>query len=256
MKKLLAILMTITMCFSLVVVASAETYSGTGFNIDFTVDGTWDEDPNEKWFSFETSYSQVKISAFLVEEVIDGSYTRAEDAYNDLQKAAINDFNTYSGEYYYQTLTINGYDAFLFGEISDGEVFGRYYMICTNKYLFQIDVYTLENSDEFNYITQSVENMTFFSDIVDDNSDYNAEAPVEDNGVENGGYVENEGIENNEYAENESVENNEYVEDEEKAKDDNKDTDSNGTIIIIVAVVTGVAIFGIVAAIVISKKKK
>ena len=83
MKKLIAIMMALVMCCSLVVSASAaKTYSGTGFEITIDVDGDW-EDYGDGYYEFYAEDGTcLEIVVYYADELAEEGYT-AKTAYDE-----------------------------------------------------------------------------------------------------------------------------------------------------------------------------
>ncbi len=242
MKKLLAILMAITMCFSLVVVASAKTYSGAGFDIDISIDGDWEEDYGLNYFSFESDKgSWVDIWVYTEEEFQNEGYDTVKEYFDEISEEAQNNCSKHSGkgDCNYKETKIDGYPAFIFEEIYDNDS-RTLFCVCTDTHLYEIELEGFGEDDEYAALSNAISNINF-------NNDFTTQAPIKDD----------EPIEDEESTENGNTTKNETSKENSANKNENEEDKNHGnnTVIIIVAVVAGVAIVGVVVVVILRKKK-
>lgn len=260
MKKLLAIMMALVMCCSLVVSASAaDTYSGIGFDITIDVDGEW-EDWGDGYYSFETEdgsclevlvYTEADLSGYTTEEAYEEFLNAAYEAVDSMEEDEVGEFA--EGK-------IAGYDAFILEEIYDDYTASMIF-ICANNYVFQLGVEGNGDDDVYNALCDAVLDITIVEDadvdvdVDDEDEDYEDEDEDVDVDVE-----EDEDVDADEDADDEddkesSKEDKEDKDDKDEDEDEDEEKDNTTLIIIIVAGVAVVA-FAAVVIVLVSKKKK
>lgn len=271
MKKLLAIMMALVMCFTLVVSASAaKTYSGDNFDIKIDVDGEW-EDYGDGYYAFTTDdgtcleivvYTEDLLASegITVDEAYDEFVAAAYEAAADLEEDEIGEF---------AEGTIAGYDALILEELYDDYAAAMVF-ICADTCIFHIGLEGNGDDEVYNSLAESIFDITIVEDagsnvVVDDDEEI-----VDDDMDEEIVDDEEEIVEDDEDDEkkpSKNDKNDKDDKDDKKDKDDKSDKEDkedkdedekkgdNTTLIIIVAAVAVVAVAAVVIVLVTKKKK-
>lgn len=245
MRKLLAIMLTLVMCCSLVVSASAaNTYSGTGFDIVIDIDGEWEDLGNDS-YQFTVEDGTVLVISVLKEADISNGMT-TEELYEYLLETANDAYaETAEGEGELAEGEISGYPAFIMEELYEDESLAAIY-ICSDNYIFEIEMAGNGDDETYNALADSVLNISISDGVVDETPvvDSEEEDTTDDNAADDDAEEPEEDTEAEE-------------DDKEEADSDEEDGKKDNTtlIIIIVAVVAVVAIAAVVIVLVTKKKK-
>lgn len=261
MKKLLAIMMALVMCCTLVVSASAEEYDGDFFWMDIDLDGYWSE--YEAWEVEFDSDNGSWLSVYVYDESevgdLENYYLEERDFCEDMY------YDDDEGIYFFNEGEIDGCPAFCMDEY-DGDFIYSYVLILTDNYIYEIVIEA--DSTEYDYIWAAVEDITVYD--VYSGDDYYEDDYYEDDYEDD--YVEDD------YEDEEIVEEEEEEEDEKKPskndkndkddkddKDDKKDKDDkdededeekdNTTLIIIIVAAVAVVAVAAVVIVLVTKKK-
>ena len=266
MKKLLAIMMALVMCCSLVISASAaDTYSGLGFDITIDVDGEWEDYGDGIYDFYADDGTYLEIYVYSEDEL--GDYT-TEEAYNefldDAYEAVAAMEEDEVGEF--AEGEIAGYDAFILEELYDDYAASLIY-ICTDNYLFEIGLEGNGDDDTYNSLADSVLDITIFDDIVEDDTDVDTDVDEdvdadEDADVDADADADADEDEDKPSKNDKKDKNDKDADkddkDAEKADKDAEEDDENDNTTLIIIIVAGVAVVAIAAVVIVlvTKKKK
>ena len=203
MKKLLAILMTITMCFSFVVVASAENFSGHGYKIDVKLDGDWYALAVPFGYNFETKNgTNLYIEGTNKDKA---SYMGSLDKFHESIIAKLKrNFNIEDGSDALHEIQIDGCPAVMAEEIS-ADRNETIIIVRSDEYVYEIRIVDSGNNNaECLSLLDSVLNMELnvppesedteieygeesevYEETEDNNSDENTDENYEDTVTEN-----------------------------------------------------------------------
>ena len=266
MKKLMAILMALVMCCSLVVSASAESIDTDFFWMDVELDGYWNEyaDWEATFESDNGSYLSVYVyDSSEVDDVYDYYMSErdwAEEIYNDDME----------GIYFFNEGEIDGCPAFCIDEYDEDLIYS-YVLILTDNYVYEIMIEA--DSMEYDYLWNAVTGIWVYDtygdsyyeddyddDYEDDYDDYEeddeeVEVEDEDEDDDKGGNKKPAKGDKNDKDEDEDDDKKDKKDKKDK-DDEDEDKDDNTTLIIII--VAGVAVVAIAAVVIVlvTKKKK
>ena len=257
MRRLLAIMMALVMCCSLVISASAaDTYSGTGFDITIDVDGEWYDYGSGIYDFSADDGTYLEIYVYSVDEL--KGYTPEEIYEEYLAEAYETAAEIEESEGQLAEGSIAGYDAFILEEIYDNSSESLVY-ICTDNYLFEISLEGNGDDDTYNSLAESVLDIAISDNVVeDDYVDDDADIDEDDNTAddEDDASSDDKDDKDSDNDDKDSKEDDKNSDKEDK-KDDKEDDGKDNTTLIIV-IVAGVAVVAVAAVVivVVTKKKK
>ena len=262
MKKLIAIMMALVMCCSLVVSASAaKTYSGDCFSIKIDVDGDW-EDYGEGYYEFVAEDGTCLEILVYSEDVLADEGLTAAEAYEEFLDAAyiaVEDMDPDEvGEF--AEGDIDGYDAFILEELYDDYAVAMLF-ICADDCLIQIGLEGNGDDDIYNSLAESILDISIDagagSEVIVDEEEEEEEIEEDEEEIEEDEDDDKGG--NKKPAKDDKDDEDEEDDDkkdDKKDKDDKDDEEKNNTTLIII--VAGVAVVAVAAVVIVlaTKKKK
>ena len=256
MKKLIAIMMALVMCCSLVVSASAaKTYSGTGFEITIDVDGEWEDYGNGYYSFYGDDGSCLEVMVYTADELAADDFT-VEEAYEEFLNAAYEAVEDMDPDEIGEMAegTIDGYDAFILEELYD-DYAATMIFICADSCLFQIGLEGNGDDDIYNSLAQSILDMSIDADagsevIVDEEEEEEEEIEEDEEEIE-----EDDDKGGNKKPSKDDKDEEDDDKKDKKDKDDEDEDNGDNTTVIIIAV-AAVAVVAIIAVVIVLTKKK
>ena len=244
MKKLLAIVMALALCCSLVVSASAESIDTDYFYIDVAdLDGTWTEASD---WEAEFTNGVATLSVYVADESEIGDINEYYyDQMAEAEQAYYDDPDTY----YFEEGEIDGCPAFCF-DYYEGDVTGTVVLILTDNYVYYITIGA--TSEDYGALWDAVTEMTVY-DVYSGDAGYEEEEEIVDDEEEE--IVDDEEEDDKTSGDDEDEEEKDKKKKDKKDKDDDEDDEKDNTTLIII-VVAGVAVVAIAAVVIVLVTKK
>lgn len=164
MKKLLTIILSIALCFSLVIGVSAEGYENQSFSVDFALDGEWTE-YDEYNIEFNSEHSQIYIQ--IMDEDFLGKPTDStfEKFYDEFKTICDESPDIYS----FSEGMLGGLPTFVIDEMDEnGDHVGKEAVILTDEFICFIAFSTESGSGEYGYFEAFLNNISLKSSYTGD----------------------------------------------------------------------------------------
>lgn len=131
MKKLLTIILSIALCFSLVIGVSAEGYENQSFSVDFALDGEWTEH-NEYTIEFNSDSSQIVIQIMDADSLGKTTDSAFIEFYEGFKAICDESPDIYS----FSEGMLGGLPAFVTDEVDEnGDHVGKEAVILTDEFI-------------------------------------------------------------------------------------------------------------------------
>lgn len=248
MKKLMAIMMALVMCCTLVISASATSIDTDYYSLDLGLDGEWTDDGETA--TFFTDYSEVYVTVYT-------DYTSDEliKDYNEL----LFEYETYASENpdtcTFASGDFSGCPGFGFAEVTDAAIESMF-IIISDEYAYEIVIIS-EDVTEFQTICTNIDYIDIYSSFSGDlDYDYGYEEDYVEDDYEEEEIVEEEEEEDEDEKKPSKDDKDDKDDKKDKEDKDDKDDEKKDNTTLIIIIVAGVAVVAIAAVVIVLVTKK